>query len=304
MYLLSKLPRSLKIKLRAAHSDVRQLLVRAFLSYDAEQLAACLRSLGIERGDSLMLHSAFAAHHGFRGTITELTDVFLDSIGPEGNLLMVSLPYRSSSLEYLTSLKSFDVRKTPSMMGLVSEYFRRRPNVVRSLHPTHPVLASGPGADWIIAEHPKCLYPCGPSTPFERMHALDGKAVFFNVPLDTLTFFHYLEHLVSPDLPFALYTEKPFEVPVINRAGERTVVTTYAFTFEAIRRRRFQVLEKELRSRGLIRERRLGNSRIIMVHLRDVVDCVQDMRRGGRYFYDLADLSRPSRISSTLTGEA
>ena len=304
MYLLSKLPRSLKTKLRAVHSDARQLLVRAFLSYDAERLAACLRSLGIEHGDNLMLHSAFAAHYGFRGTITELTDVFLDAIGSEGNLLMVSLPYRSSSLEYLTSLKSFDVRKTPSMMGLVSEYFRRRPYVVRSLHPTHPVLASGPGANWIIAEHSTCLYPCGPASPFERLHALDGKAVFFNVPLDTLTFFHYLEHLVSPDLPFALYTEKPFKVPVINRAGERTVVSTYAFTLEAIRRRRFQVLEKELKSRGLIRERRLGNSRIIMVHLRDVVDCVQDMRGRGRYFYDMADLSRPSRISSTLTGEA
>ena len=68
--------------------------------------------------------------------------VFLDVLGPTGNLLMVSLPYRSSSLQYLSTLKCFDVRKTPSMMGLVSAYFRRRAGVLRSLHPTHPVLAT------------------------------------------------------------------------------------------------------------------------------------------------------------------
>ena len=81
------------------------------------------------------------------------------------------------------------------MMGLVSEYFRRRPDVVRSLHPTHPILVHGPDAEAIVAAHPACLYPCGPDTPFDRLLALDGKVVFFNVEFAVFTFFHYLEHL-------------------------------------------------------------------------------------------------------------
>jgi aminoglycoside 3-N-acetyltransferase len=298
MPVLSRIPRSYKLGLKARLSQARRVFVRAFLSYDAPKLLSCLRALGVRSGDSVMLHSAFGTHFGFDGTIEDLTNVFLDAVGPEGNLLMVSLPYRSSSLEYLTRSKQFDVRNTPSMMGLVSEYFRRRTGVVRSLHPTHPVLAYGPKADWFVAEHPTCAFPCGPETPFDRLAAVDGKALFFNVPFATFTFFHYLEHLVSPDLPFPLYTEKPFLVPVIDETGRSRTVSTYVFSEEAIRRRRFHVLEDEMRRREFIKERSVGNSRLAAVNVRDAVDCVEELRRRGQYFYDLTGLSEYSRDPS------
>lgn len=297
MSVLSKIPRSYKVGFKAKLLEARRLYVRAFLSYDATQLMDCLRSLGVRSGDSVMLHSSFGPHYGFRGAIEQLTGVFLDAVGPEGNLLMVSLPYRSSSLQYLSKLKYFDVRKTPSMMGLVSEYFRHRADVLRSLHPTHPVLACGAKAEWFVAGHQLFEYPCGPGTPFEKLEQLDGKVVFFNVPFATFTFFHYLEHLVAPDMPFSLYTEQPFVVPVIDRKGEWTTVKTFVFSLEAIRRRRFLVLEDELRRRQLIQERRVGNSRLLLIRVRDAVDCVRDMHRRGQTFYDLSDLPEFSRKS-------
>lgn len=286
---LSRLPRRWKARLRAGYRDARRLLVGALLSYDPPRLREGLRALGVRPGDTVMLHSAFGPEYGFRGSIDDLTRVFLDALGPEGNLLMVSLPYRSSSLEYLSSLKSFDVRNTPSMMGLVSEYFRRRAGVLRSLHPTHPVLAHGPRAEAIVAGHERCLYPCGPGTPFEKLADLDGKVIFFNVPFATFTFFHYLEHLVSAQMPFSLYTDRPFEVPVVDRFGQRCTVTTYVFSPDAIRRRRFERLEKELRHRGLIRRGRVGNSRIELIRVRDAIDCTRDMLARQQYFYDVAE---------------
>jgi aminoglycoside 3-N-acetyltransferase len=208
---------------------------------------------------------------------------------------MVSLPYHSSSLEYLKNLKHFDVRRTPSMMGLVSEFFRRRPNVVRSLHPTHPMLACGPKAEWICADHELSLYPCGPGTPFEKLVTLDAKTVFFNVPFVYFTFFHNLEHLVRSELPFALYTDKPFEVPVIDKSGDHRVVTTYVFTQDAIDRRRFPILEHEMRQRGMIRKSRVGNSYILSARVRDAIECVRAMSRAGRYFYEF-DGTRGSAV--------
>jgi len=300
MSILSTSLRAYKVGLKAKLLEARRLFVRAVLSYDAPRLSACLRALGIRPGDSVMLHSAFARHHGFRGTIEELTNVFLDAVGPDGNLLMVSLPYRSSSLQYLSNLKLFDVRTTPSMMGLVSEHFRHRPDVLRSLHPTHPMLANGPKADWLIADHESCKYPCGTGSPFEKIAELDGKAVFLNVPFATFTFFHYLEHRVSPGIPLPLYSDQPFQVPVVDRMGARRTVTTSVFSSEAIRRRRFHVLEDELRRRGLIHERRVGNSCIMAVRLRDTIDCVDEMCRDGQYFYDLAGLPERARYASSL----
>lgn len=290
MFLLSTLPRSVKARIRSFYSRGRLCLVRAFRSYGPGELATCLRELGLQPGDSVMLHSAFSAHFGFAGSIEELTNAFLDAVNPSGNLLMVSLAYRTSSLEYLSKLKQFDVRKTPSMMGLVSEYFRRRPGVVRSLHPTHPILVHGPDAESIVAAHSNCLYPCGPGTPFDRLLELDGKVVFFNVEFAVFTFFHYLEHMVSTDLPFPLYTDRPMVVPVVDRDGGHTTVTTYVYSREAIQRRRFPVLEAELRRRGLIKSRRIGNGEVLAIRVRDAVECVEDMRRHGRYFYDFSGL--------------
>ena len=90
-----------------------------------------------------------------------------------------------ASLDWLESGRRFDVRRTPSMMGMVSESFRRREGVQRSLHPTHPVLVHGPEAARFIAAHPDCLHPCGPGTPFDELQKADGLVVFLNVGIDT-----------------------------------------------------------------------------------------------------------------------
>jgi aminoglycoside 3-N-acetyltransferase len=280
--------RSAKNKLRAIHRRLRRLMVGVFFSYGNDELVRALRAVGVEPGDSVMLHSAFEPHHGFRGTSQDAIDAFLAALGPQGNLLMVSLPYRSSSLDYLSKLKVFDVRRTPSAMGLVSEFFRRRAGVVRSCHPTHPVLTYGPLAEWFIEGHERCLYPCGPGTPFDRLLQSGGKVAFFNVPFVYFTFFHYLEHLVSANLSFPLYVEPPFDVAVIDRHGEKLVVRTHAFSREAIRRRRFEVLESALRDRGLIRKTRVGASVLLLVDLREVVSAVKEMTRQGVYFYEMA----------------
>ncbi len=294
MGILSVIPRPIKLALKSRWKQTRVWIAQTWQSYDAAQLLAALRSLGIRAGDSVMLHSAFGREYGYRGTADSLSDVFLDSVGPTGHLLMVSLPYRSASIDYIRSGRPFDVRRTPSMMGIVSELFRRRGDVLRSLHPTHPVLVRGPRAEWFIAEHPNCRYPCGPGSPFDRLAEADGKAVFFNVPFDTFTFFHYLEHLVFPRLPFALYTNESYIVPIIDCNGHSRTVETFAFAPEAIRRRRFAVLEAEMRRRGLIATLRIGNGYILTVRIQDTIDCVRKMQTEGRFFYEFNEPSTPA----------
>jgi aminoglycoside 3-N-acetyltransferase len=257
-----------------------------------------LRALGVRPGDTIMVHSSFSDHHGFRGSVDDLIKVLIEAVGSEGNLMMVSLPYRSASSDYLARVKRFDVRKTPSMMGLVSEFFRRRSDVVRSLNPSHPILARGPKADWLIADHAACVYPCGPGTPFDKLAQLDGMAVFINVSLSTFTFFHYLEHLVGPNLPFRLYEDGLYQIPVVDEQGVTRIVPTYAFARGAIDRRRDYILHEALRERGVLEEQRIGNGHIAAVRVRAAVECVLEMARTGRYFYDMSDLPRSSSLTS------
>jgi aminoglycoside 3-N-acetyltransferase len=283
----TSIKKRLKNKFRSIYRKSRRLTVRAFFSYEPTDLSRALRTLGVRSGDSVMLHSAFEEHHGFRGTVETLIDAFIDAVGADGNLLMVSLPYRSSALEYLTNLKQFDVRKTPSAMGLVSEFFRRRRGVLRSVHPTHPVLAWGPRASWFVEGHETCTSPCGPGTPFAKLREAGGKVAFFNVPFAYFTFFHHLEHVVQPHLPFRLYHDPPFDVQVVDRDGKRISVRTLAFSRETLRRRRFEVLEAWLWKQGVIRKGRVGASSLLLVELDQVMQAVEDMTRQGIFFYDI-----------------
>lgn len=284
--LLGWLPRRQKNLLRAAGRRWHRAWVRKFRSYGPDELLQTLRALGIREGDTLMCHSAFKPEGGFEGKIGDVTDTMLRAIGDSGNLIMMSLPYRGMTYMHLKSGHSFDVRSTPSRMGLISEFFRRREGVLRSLSPTHPVLAYGPKAEWIVADHERCVHPCGPGTPFDKALALEGKLVFFDTTLDSMTFFHWIEHYVQDQVGLTLYDPELFQVPVTDHAGEERTVATYAFSPEIIPKRRLVVLHEELDRRGVTASRWVGNTKIIVVSLRDIVSCVDEMIAAGRYFYD------------------
>jgi len=286
--LLDRLGPGPKRTLRGIYYTKKDQFIRTFLSYGPEELENALVKLGVRNGDTILLHSSLKSSNGFRGSAADVIDTFLRAVGSHGNLLMVSLPYLSSTYEYLRTLKSFDVRHTISRMGLISEMFRRRPNVLRSLHPTHPVLACGPKANWIVADHHNCLSPCGAGTPFEKVVLLEGKVLFFDAPFTTFTFFHYLEDLLVDTLPFPLYYPNPFEVDVIDYEGRRLSVKTLVFSPEVIRRRRFKVLEDNLQKERLIKATRIGNTQLLSIEVRKAVESTQNMLRRGIFFYDLS----------------
>jgi aminoglycoside 3-N-acetyltransferase len=271
--------------LRGLHRRARRAFVQLFLSYDAAQLLAALRKLGVEPGDSLMVHAAFEAHHGFRGGVRDAIDVFLQAVGPEGHLLMPSLAYHDSLLAYLSRLDRFDVRRTPSVMGLMSEFFRRRPGVARSGHPAHPILVHGPRQQWFVEGHEYSPHSCAADTAFDKLLAVGGKVAFFNVTFAHFTFFHYLEHRVAPHLGFPLYHEPAFDVKVVDARGETITVKAFAYAQGMQQRRHFAVLEGWLRERGLIHQLRIGASTLLLVDLREAVAAVDEMTRAGRFFY-------------------
>jgi aminoglycoside 3-N-acetyltransferase len=261
-------------------------VVRSLLSYGARDFVSSVRQLGVRPGDTLLVHSAFGGHHGFREGIHPFIEALIEAVGPDGNLLMMSLPYLDAALDYLQETRRFDVRRTPSMTGLVTEYFRRRPDVIRSLNPMHPVLARGKLATWFTDGHDRCVHSCGPGSPFEKLVEVDGKVLFFNTRFTSFTFFHHLEHLVREEQPFSLYANPPFEIEVIDGQGERRMVQVCAFSREAIRRRRYHRFESQMRARALIKRTRIGATTLELVSVRDAVRCVEEMRLNGVSFYD------------------
>ena len=271
--------RALKSKINQAKLRV----VQALFSYDADGLIDGLRAMGLTETDTVLVHSNFEPDSGFKGAPIDLVNALATFLGERGNLLMVSIPFRGSAYDHLALNKKFDVRKTLSMMGLVTEMFRRRPGTRRSLHPTHPVLVLGKDSEWLTAGHEDCRYPCGPGTPFEKFHQLNGKILFFDVGFGAITFFHHVEHSLQGDLPFPVYDERLFDANVVDAEGQPRIVHTYAYSKVP---RSAEKLEAEMTRRGKIRKGRVGNSRMLLVTAADVVTCQSEMVKAGNYPYD------------------
>jgi aminoglycoside 3-N-acetyltransferase len=153
------------------------------------------------------------------------------------------------------------------------------------MHPSNPVLAFGPRANWIVEGHENCRHPCGLRTPFEKVAQLKAKVLFLDASMLAMTFFHYLEDMLEERLPFALFREELMEASVIDYSGTLRTVRTYAYSDEAISRRRPGIMHDELERRLLIARARVGNSRLILLATDDVVRVVMEMAAKGVFFY-------------------
>jgi aminoglycoside 3-N-acetyltransferase len=275
-----------KRAIKSKINEAKKRLVSTLLGYDGATLKARLKSAEISESDTLLVHSNFKPDSGFQGAPLDLVNALVELIGEKGNLLMVSLPFRGAAYDYLALGKGFNVKKTLSMMGLVTEMFRRREGTLRSLHPTHPVLAYGRNAKWLVADHERCLYPCGPGSPFEKFYQLKGKILFYDVSFGSITFFHFVEDMLKDRLPFPVYSDRLFSVSAVDASGETCGIQTYAFNKDV--RRMAEKLEAEMARQGKIRHGRVGNSRFCLVTAEDVVACFTAMVETGNLPYELA----------------
>jgi len=279
------LSRKQKNRLKRNYYKTNKIITDIFFKYEEIELKKCLVQLGVGKDDTILLHSSFDYFNGFQGRAQDIIKILLELLGPKGNLLMVSMPYFCSTSEYLQKDPIFNVRKTPSRMGIISEIFRRKKGVLRSLHPTHPVLAYGKDAVWIVEGHEECVFPCGKNTPFDKFRSLNGKILFFDVPFRTFTFLHYLEDLIKDSLPFPVYTAEPFTVRVIDYNGKEFGMNTYAFSDTAVQTRNPEILEKNLLKENLLIKKRIGKTKLMLVSAENAVLCTKRMMERNSFFY-------------------
>ena len=209
----------------------------------------------------------------------------LEAVGDQGHVLMMSMPYGGSSERYVATDPVFDVQRSPSAVGLISEAFRRRAGVVRSCNPLHPVLAYGPLAAWLIADHEHAAHSCGKGSPFARFLSLDGKFLFLDAPYGSLTFMHYVEDLFQDRLPVPLYDPVPVALRLIDTGGKERVVPQYFFSQAARERRHFAPIEQDLKQQGAMRTGKIGGSELLCVGAQEVVACARELLEHGSGFY-------------------
>lgn len=187
-----------------------------------------VNDLRLATGDTVFVHSSIDSLNldfPFYRVLSMLREV----IGPQGTVLFPTYPnHRISAYEYLLQGNTFNVRKTPSYIGLLTEFARRQPDAVRSLHPTKSVCAIGPLAKELTHEHQNSPYPYDACSPYYKLVEHEGKIIGLGVWTYNLSFAYTIEDAMKESYPVRTYHERLFEVPCINYQGQTEIVKTYA----------------------------------------------------------------------------
>ena len=200
----------------------RLYIEKFFRPIDYKKLLRVFQDIGIREGDLVCVHSRFSS----LGYVKDGPETFIaalqESVGSTGTIMMPTFSMSGSMLSYIESGEIFDVRNTPSRVGLLTEIFRNTPGVVRSLHPTNSVAAKGPLALDLVKEHDKSSTPYGNHTPYDRLKSMKGKILMVNTHVHS--FLHHIQETVEfPNL----YLEKPTDVVGLDYEGKPFYTKTF-----------------------------------------------------------------------------
>ena len=189
--------------------------------------SAVLEALDVPKGRLLYVQSSVDWIQKAEITATDTLNTLLEwTTG--GTLVMPSYPFHSTHREYLETGPTFDVRRSPSAIGLLPEMMRRTKGVVRSLDPDFPVAALGHDAEVIVGTAPAEPDPFGNDSSYQRMLDRRCTLVGLGVSLNTTSFIHRIDSRVGQGYPSAVYEDQLFSTTVIDLAGERRTVARKA----------------------------------------------------------------------------
>lgn len=278
--------KNLKIRVKKNLKALKRWRANTFRSFAPDDLRRVLEGVGIARDDTILVHSSFDAFAGFQGKPTDVISVLQHVVGDKGVLMMPTMTFGGTAVAYARTNPLFDVARTPSRMGLLTELFRRSPGVVRSVHPTHPVAIWGGDANAVAAGHHLAGTPCGVGTPFEALLKRRGKIALLGTDISVLTFFHLLEELHERELPISPFTNEVFHLRSRTRDGQILDTNCRLFEPAVSRRRNLYKMVPYLKKSGAWREAQVGGVKVTVLAAADVEEVVRSMNKQDIYCYD------------------
>lgn len=224
-----------------------------------------LIGIGIQEGDTLLVHSSLSKMGYVEGGAQTVIDALLEVLGKTGNLLMPTSPNAGYQLDYIRSLDVFDVNETPSALGAITETFRKMPGTQRSASPTEPVSAFGPNANELTAGHLGKITPYTADSPFYKVAEKSGKILYIGVTLANAgTSLHLLEDAVD-EFKFPVYYPELFSAKVRTAEGTVHEAQTRVHNPEWSAKRRCDELIPLFETAGVLRQVQIGSASTLFV---------------------------------------
>lgn len=236
-----------------------------------QSLITAFRGAGLSDGDPVLVHSSLRKLGPVEGGADTVLDALLESIGPDGTLVLPTHTWKVVN----AAQPVFHQTLTPSNVGVLTNVFRQRPGVLRSLHPTHSVAAFGPRAAALVEGHERDETPCPAAGAYGRLRDWGGKILIIAEGLHCCTFFHGCEEWAGRT---ELVRGEPVQLYSITAAGRVIPVPMRGHHINTWNQ--YPRLETPLIDIGALRITRVGSCELRLLDARRAADwLVDELRR-------------------------
>ncbi|WP_310603501.1 AAC(3) family N-acetyltransferase [Anaerosporobacter sp.] len=225
--------------------------------YTKQDLLNQLQTLGVDPTGTLNVHISYKAI----GEVEGRGDTVLDALAEymqQGLLVIPSHTWDNVG----ESNPVMDVLYTPTCIGAMTEVFRKRSGVCRSLHPTHSVAALGADAEEFVSGEEHITTPCGEGGVYHKLWQRNAQILLIGVNFARNTYIHGIEEWEGVK---GTISEKKTDLYVINHEGQRIYTPQYRHC-APIGSDTFPKLEPQALQEGILTMGRFGDATARFMH--------------------------------------
>jgi aminoglycoside 3-N-acetyltransferase len=231
---------------------------RKLVRLNEAKILEALQSLGAFKSDLLLVHSSLSACGSIDGGPATVVNALRSWITDRAAL---ALPTHTWSYPDASGVAPvYDFKSTPSVVGTITNYYWRQPDIVRSQHPSHSIACSGPDAEEFCRDHELRETPCGSGTPYLRIAEGNSSVLMFGATMDSYTLYHTAED--SAEVP---YLYMPEQVTLRTRGADGEVREIKMWRQDMGVARRFEATTDWLAEQGLLVRRKLGLGELLYI---------------------------------------
>ena len=232
-----------------------------------------LRDNEIRHNDKMIVHASLRSI----GPIEDGANGLIDAMRSWLDQGILMIPTHTWD-EVVRSNPYYDVKTTVPCIGTLAQVAFSRPDGIRSLHPTHSVVAFGPGAAEYIKGEEKCASPAPVHSALSRLYEENGKVLLIGVGHERNTYLHAVdERLGIPDRlnpnPFVI-SIKDYDGNVIQSPPFRTHYTAASDTCVS---EYYPNYKEAFEYTGAVKYASLGNAPVYICDARGMTDTVRKL---------------------------
>lgn len=251
--------------------------------YNTQDLINVMKGMGLQKDSVVFIHSSMTEFYNFTGTAKELIDGILEEIGENGTLIMPAYPQVFQNFD---NEVDFDVLRSPSGAGYLTEVFRKYPGVKRSINLYHSVCAYGKLSKFFVSEHHLSLTNWDKHSPYYKMSQMNTLVFSFGLPYFLGTIIHCTESLLRTEYQyFNLFFKKKIEYKFRDSNGN---IGKHQFlTHDFVRRRSKKKIIKKYFAKNEFKKSKISNLNVEMVDAKYTLDLYLKLARQGITMYSV-----------------